>query len=549
MEMVEELAARIFPGDLPTVADIFDRYPRRKSGDGQRITRYAPSPTGFMHLGNLYSALVSERVAHRSGGLFFLRIEDTDDKREVAGAVEKVFAALGDFGLSYDEATLASGDLGSYGPYIQSRRKTLYKVFGRELLLRGLAYPCFRSEEELEAMVNEQKAQGCRRLGCYGTWAAHRNLSARESLARIEAGEKFVLRFKSPGNFDRKIVVNDLLRGNIEYPENDLDVVLMKQNFLPTYHFAHVVDDFLMGTNLVIRGDEWLPSLPLHLQLFRAMDWRAPKYAHISPLMKMENGSRRKLSKRKDPEADVEYFWRAGYPRDSVIEYLLNIANSNFEDWRRQNPDRHYGEFPFDIKKMNASGALFDSVKLDSTSKNVIARMTAEEVYGNVLHWARKYNPNFAALLESRRDMALEIFSIERRETKNVRKDMANWSEVENEISYFFGLGEAAVEEKLRDSDRPEAGRIARLFLDGYRPQDSREEWFGKIKSLARECGYSDSPRDFKEHPENFRGSISDVTRIIRILLSGREQGPDLYATMAVLGREEIARRVGRFLG
>jgi glutamyl-tRNA synthetase len=548
VESIETLANGIFPRDLPTVDDVFSKYPKRKLAGGQKVTRYAPSPTGFMHIGNLYSALVSERVAHGSGGVFFLRIEDTDSKREVTGSVEKIISALDYFGLSYDEATVGNRDIGDYGPYIQSQRKALYGVFGRELLVRGLAYPCFCSEEELEAIANKQKAQGCKRLGYYGIWAKYRNFPLDESLNRIEAGEKFVLRFRSPGSFDKKIIVNDVLRGNIEYPENDLDVVLLKQNFLPTYHFAHVVDDFLMGTSLVLRGDEWLPSLPLHLQLFRAMGWKAPKYAHLSPLMKMGGSSKRKLSKRKDPEADVEYFDRAGYPRDSIIEYLLNIANSNFEDWRRQNPDRHYGEFAFELKKMNVSGALFDFVKLDSISKNVISKMTAEEVYENVLVWARKYDGSLAELLENHRTRALTIFAIERRGTKNVRKDIYKWSEMENEINYFFHLDRVTVEEKLHNLNPEDVKKIAQLFLENYIPADSKELWFDKIKSVARECGYSDNSRDFKEHPENFHGSISDVTKILRILLSGREQGPDLYSIMNVLGQEEMSSRIGRFL-
>jgi glutamyl-tRNA synthetase len=492
--------------------------------------------------------MVSERVAHMSGGIFFLRIEDTDSRREVAGAVGKIITALDHFGLAYDEITLEDRDVGDYGPYIQSKRKLIYMVFARELLLRGRVYPCFCNEEELENIISKQRTQGCKRLGYYGMWAKYRGFPIQESIRRIEAGEKYVLRFKSPGNFDRKAVVNDLLRGNIEYQESDLDIVLLKQNFLPTYHFAHVVDDFLMGTNLVIRGDEWLPSLPLHIQLFQAMGWRSPKYIHISPLMKMDGSSKRKLSKRKDPEADVEYFDRIGYPNNSVMEYLINIANSNFEDWRRQNPDRHYGEFPFDARKMNVSGALFDFAKLDSISRNVISKMTAREVYNNVLVWAEKYDSSLLELLRNHEEMAIKIFSIERQGVKNVRKDISKWSEIGNEISYFFSLDESIVRERLQNLDASAAREIARLFLSSYVYGDVKELWFDRIKSIARECGYADNSKDFKEHPENFRGSISDVTRIIRIMLTGREQGPDLHSIMNVLGEGETTRRIGRFL-
>jgi glutamyl-tRNA synthetase len=544
IELAEELARRIFDGHLPSPDYIFNKYPKRGLGDERKVTRFAPSPTGFMHIGNLYSAMVSERVAHSSDGVFFLRIEDTDEKREVAGAVDKIIDTLEYFAIKYDEGTNGGVDFGIYGPYVQSKRKLLYEVFAKILLEKGLAYPCFCSEEELEEIVASQRKNGCKRLGYYGQWARYRNFSLEESIKKIERGEKYTIRFKSPGDFDRKIVVHDVIRGKIEYPENDLDVVILKKNLMPTYHFAHVVDDFLMGTNLVIRGDEWLPSLPIHLQLFTAMGWKPPRYAHISPLMKIDGDAKRKLSKRKDPEANVDYFDKIGYPRDSVMEYLINIANSSFENWSRQNPDKHYREFPFDIRKMNISGALFDFIKLNNISRNVIGKMSAEEIYRNVLVWARKYDEDLARIITENMEMAMKIFGIERDVNGKTRKDIAKWSEVRDEIIYFFELDKKIVKASLASANKKDVAEIGRLFLEVYNDGDSKEEWFEKMKNIASHCGYADNTRDFREQPGKFRGSISDITRIIRIILTGREHGPDLYSQMNIMGKNTVTQRV-----
>lgn len=549
---MEKLTNTIFSKDLLRIETIFEKYKKRELAEGQKVTRFAPSPTGFIHVGNLYSALVNERVAHQSGGIFFLRIEDTDEKREVDGAIALVINALKHFGIAYDEGDRGSKEIGVYAPYQQSKRKHIYHTFVRDLMERGLAYPCFCSEEELGLLVQQQKAQNCPRLGYYGNWAKYRNYPAEEALRRIRAGEEYVIRFKSPGNFNNKVVVNDFIRGKLEFPENDLDVVLLKRNGLPTYHFAHVVDDFLMGTTLVIRGEEWLPSIPLHLQLFQAMKWKAPRYAHIAPLLKMDGGNRRKLSKRKDPEANVEYFDSLGYPRESIIEYLINLANSNFEDWRKQNPEKSYEEFPFDIKKMNISGALFDFTKLDSISRNVIGRMSAIEIYENVLSWADKYDKNFHSTLINNRDRIVAIFNMERENTKNVRKDLAKWGEVEREISYFFALDSDEVGKKfdsLKKEEREDVENIVEMFLDSYNPADSKEDWFTKLKTVAKNCGYADNIKDFKQQPEKYRGSITDVAKILRILVTAREQSPDLCVIMKILGLNEVKRRLGYVLG
>lgn len=541
---MEDLIKLIFGENLPSRENIFNKYKTRNLKNGQKVTRFAPSPTGFIHIGNLYSALVNERVAHISDGIFFLRIEDTDEKREIEGAVNKIINALEYFDIKYDEGTDGINEIGNYAPYKQSDRKEIYKVFIKDLMERGMAYPCFCTEEELENIIKQQKAQNCSRLGYYGNWAKYRNLPIEESIKRIKNGEEYVIRFRSNGNFNKNIVVNDIIRGNTEFPENELDIVIMKKNGLPTYHFAHVVDDFLMGTTTVIRGDEWLPSLPLHIQLFQAMKWKAPKYAHISPLLKIENGAKRKLSKRKDPEANIEYFDQLGYPKESVIEYLLNLANSSFEGWRKQNPEKSYSEFPFDIKKMNVSGALFDFIKLDSVSREVISKMNKQEVYNNVLNWSKKYDKQLESMLSNNKERCLEIFGIERENTKKVRKDIAKWSDTKQEILYFFELDEKEIRKKLEYIDLEEVRKISRNFSDIYDIKDEHDLWFEKLKRIARNLGYADNIKDYKENPGLYKGNISDVAKVLRILVTGREQSPDLCIIMKILGSDETKRRL-----
>lgn len=541
---MEDLIKLMFGENLPSRENIFNKYKTRNLKNGQKVTRFAPSPTGFIHIGNLYSALVNERVAHISDGIFFLRIEDTDEKREIEGAVNKIINALEYFDIKYDEGTDGINEIGNYAPYKQSDRKEIYKVFIKDLMERGMAYPCFCTEEELENIIKQQKAQNCSRLGYYGNWAKYRNLPIEESIKKIKNGEEYVIRFRSNGNFNKNIVVNDIIRGNTEFPENELDIVIMKKNGLPTYHFAHVVDDFLMGTTTVIRGDEWLPSLPLHIQLFQAMKWKAPKYAHISPLLKIENGAKRKLSKRKDPEANIEYFDQLGYPKESVIEYLLNLANSSFEGWRKQNPEKSYSEFPFDIKKMNVSGALFDFIKLDSVSREVISKMNKQEVYNNVLNWSKKYDKQLESMLSNNKERCLEIFGIERENTKKVRKDIAKWSDTKQEILYFFELDEKEIRKKLEYIDLEEVRKISRNFSDIYDIKDEHDLWFEKLKRIARNLGYADNIKDYKENPGLYKGNISDVAKVLRILVTGREQSPDLCIIMKILGSDETKRRL-----
>ena len=545
------LIDKIFPDPLPSVEEIEKKYAPRALPEGAKVTRIAPSPTGFMHIGGIYSALISERIAHQSGGVFYLRIEDTDTKREVEGATDLISSSLGAYGLAPDEGVDVSGvEHGNYGPYSQSCRREIYQAYIKKLLEEGRAYPCFSTVEELERIRKGQEVRG-ERLGYYGSWALSRGLSAEEAEARIDAGIPYVIRYKSLGDYNHKITVNDTIKGKREFPDNDLDIVIMKSDRLPTYHFAHVVDDHLMGTTDVIRGDEWMPSLPLHIQLFREMGWKVPRYAHIAPIQKMDGSSKRKLSKRKDPEASVTFYDEEGYSHEAVVEYLLNLANSNFEDWRKQNPSADYHDFPFSLKKMNNSGALFDFTKLNSVSREVIGRMSADEVFERAHAWAKIYDVDLAARMESNRDYVRSIFNIEREGARNVRKDISKWSDVKEEIRYFFddqfSLDREAFESQLSDNLRKDWPEMVRLFAEGYNPEESKDEWFGRMLEIATGLGYARNGKEYKAAPENFRGDISDVVKVFRVLITGKTQSPDLYSIMRVMGPERVLKRVNAF--
>lgn len=542
---MDTLINKIFPETLPTIEEIYEMFPPRNLKSEQKVTRIAPSPTGFVHIGTIYAGLIAERIAHCSKGVFFIRIEDTDTKREVKGSADALTNTFQKYGIIPDEGMI-TGDkfIGDYGSYKQSERKKIYHAFIKDMLKRGLAYPCFCTEEELENIVNQQKAQNCQRLGYYGGWAKYRNFPIEEAIRKIDAGEEYVIRIKSNGDANKKIVTNDVVKGNVEFPENDQDIVIMKRDKLPTYHFAHIIDDFLMGTTIVSRGDEWLPSLPLHLQLFKIMGWKAPKYAHIAPIMKVDEiGSRRKLSKRKDPEANVEFYDNEGYPIQSVIEYLMNLANSNFEDWRKQNPTKDYKEFPFSINKLGTSGALFDFAKLASVSKDVIGRMSVEEIYNLSLQWAEKYDSEFAKILKEKCDYVKRILSIERDNPKKVRKDISKWSELKDNISYFFEINIQEINEKLSKYEQGIVNNVLDKFIKSYNENDDNSQWFGKVKSIAEELNYCSNMKEYKEHPENYKGSVVDIANILRIKTTGREQTPDLCSIMKILGKEELIKR------
>lgn len=548
--MIEpEIVKRLFPAELSTPAEIEARYPARPLDAEGMVTRFAPSPTGFMHIGGLYSALISERLAHQTGGVFYLRIEDTDKKREVAGASQLITGSLTRYGIRTDEGENAAGEeVGEYGPYQQSARKNIYQAYVRSLLERGAAYPCFATSEELDQMRALQEARGDR-PGYYANWAKWRDRSDAEIAAALDAGKPFVIRFRSEGDFNRKLAVQDLLLGGRELNENDQDIVLLKSDGLPTYHLAHVVDDHLMQTTHVIRGNEWFPSLPLHLQLFAALGWAAPKYGHIFPIQKMEGASKRKLSKRKDPEANVAFYGKEGYPENAIIEYLLNLANSNFEDWRRNHPEADNREFELSFKKLASSnGPLFDFDKLDNISREIIARYSAAEVYAQALAWAREFDPSLAGWLEADAAYAEKIFDIERSGATKVRKDIGKWSEVRPEIAYFFDqefhLTKTEAEELLSGIAPEEIRALVTSFKKTYDEKDASQAWFEKLKAIARERGYAESAKEFKEAPEKYRGSVADVAKVFRVLLTGRVQTPDLCSVMQVMGRERVLRRL-----
>lgn len=539
------LADLLFPGldEEAAIAKIEADYPPRSLPEGAKVTRMAPSPTGFMHLGNLFGAIADERLAHQSGGVFYLRIEDTDQKREVPGAVETILKVFSDYELPFDEGATADGDNGAYGPYRQRQREGIYRAYAKRLVRQGKAYPCFCTEEELAAIREKQAAEKAN-FGYYGSWAVHRDTPLSEVESRVAAGEPFVLRFRSEGDPGRRTKFTDLVRGTMELPENDQDVVLLKSDGIPTYHFAHVVDDHLMGTTHVVRGEEWLATLPIHIQLFGAMGWKMPKYVHTAQLMKLENGNKRKLSKRKDPELALDFYQRQGYCVAAVKEYLMTLLNSNFEDWRLANPDAPLDKFPFNTKKMGVSGALFDIEKLGDVSKNVISRMSAAEVADRLTAWAREYDPGFCALLERDPAYTEAILSIGRG-GKKPRKDIAVWSGAKEYLSFFFDelfTCDGAYPENVSAAD---AKRILDEYAAIYDPADDSGVWFDRIKALAERLGYAANMKDYKQNPSAYPGSVADVSMVLRVAVTGRQNSPDMYEIMRLLGRERVLRRLG----
>lgn len=539
------LADLLFPGldEEAAIAKIEADYPPRSLPEGAKVTRMAPSPTGFMHLGNLFGAIADERLAHQSGGVFYLRIEDTDQKREVPGAVETILKVFSDYELPFDEGATADGDNGAYGPYRQRQREGIYRAYAKRLVRQGKAYPCFCTEEELAAIREKQAAEKAN-FGYYGSWAVHRDTPLSEVESRVAAGEPFVLRFRSEGDPGRRTKFTDLVRGTMELPENDQDVVLLKSDGIPTYHFAHVVDDHLMGTTHVVRGEEWLATLPIHIQLFGAMGWKMPKYVHTAQLMKLENGNKRKLSKRKDPELALDFYQRQGYCVAAVKEYLMTLLNSNFEDWRLANPDAPLDKFPFNTKKMGVSGALFDIEKLGDVSKNVISRMSAAEVADRLTAWAREYDPGFCALLERDPAYTEAILSIGRG-GKKPRKDIAVWSGAKEYLSFFFDelfACDGAYPENVSAAD---AKRILDEYAAIYDPADDSGVWFDRIKALAERLGYAANMKDYKQNPSAYPGSVADVSMVLRVAVTGRQNSPDMYEIMRLLGRERVLRRLG----
>ena len=541
----KDLADLIFP-NAKDISYYEEKYPERNLPEGAVVSRFAPSPTGFVHIGGLYQALVSKEMTKKTGGVFFLRVEDTDQKREVENGVTGIVNSLKDFDMSPDEGMITENDeVGNYGPYKQSLRKDIYEAYAKYLLSQGKAYPCFCTPEEVEEIRKKQEAAKIR-PGYYGVWAKCRNLTVEEAAEKIKNGESYIIRFKSPGREDRKIKHHDIIKGNVDFPENDQDIVIIKADGLPTYHFAHAVDDHLMRTTHVIRSDEWLSSVPLHLQLFHELGFKAPKYAHIAPIMKNDNGNKRKLSKRKDPEAAVSYYKEEGIPTLAVKEYLLNIANSTFENWRRANPDKNIDEFDFNLNKMSVSGALFDMVKLLDIGKTVISKMSAEEVYKNSLEWANIYDNELVDMLADK-EYSLKVLGIERG-NKKTRKAISKWSEVKNNIIYMYDnkfLDEDISYDYAKINDKEEINKILKLYIEEYFDIDhDKETWFNKIKDLAEKTGYAREVKEFKKEPEKWPGHVGDISTVIRVALTGRQNTPDMYEIMQVLGKESVINRL-----
>ena len=540
----KDLANLIFP-EAKDISYYEEKYPERNLPEGAIVTRFAPSPTGFVHIGGLYQALVAREVAKKTGGVFFLRVEDTDQKREVENGVTGIVNSLKDFDMAPDEGMITdTEEIGNYGPYKQSLRKEIYQAYAKYLISQGKAYPCFCTPEEGEEIRKKQESAKMR-TGYYGVWAKCRNITVEEAYKKIENGESYIIRFKSPGREDRKIKHKDIIKGNVDFPENDQDIVIIKADGLPTYHFAHAVDDHLMRTTHVIRSDEWLSSVPLHLQLFHELGFKAPKYAHISPIMKNDNGNKRKLSKRKDPEAAVSYYKEEGIPVNAVKEYLLNIANSTFENWRRANPDKSMDEFDFQLNKMSVSGALFDMVKLLDIGKTVISKMTAEEVYENSLKWAEEYDRELLEMLQDK-EYALRVFGIERG-NKKPRKDISKWSEVKYNIEYMYDDKFYNKEQEYQYqviADKEDIEKILNLYIEKYYDDnDDKQTWFDKIKELAGEMGYAKEVKEFKANPGMYKAHVGDVSTVLRIALTARANTPDMYEIMQVLGKDRIQKR------
>lgn len=546
----QELADLIFPNITKNIEDYENMYPKRELKEGAKVVRFAPSPTGFMHIGNMMSATINYCLAKSSGGVFYLRNEDTDQSRSVEGAIDFIFHTLKHYQLMPDEYEYSGVTVGEYGPYIQSARIDIYHTFIKHLISIGRAYPCFlTTEEQDEIRSYQQKAK--KRIGIYGRYAKYRDISNDEAAQRIKAGEKFVIRFRSEGDFDKKFVFEDLTKGKIEMPQNDLDVPIMKsENFLPTYHFAHVVDDHLMRTTHVVRGEEWLSSVPLHFELFNSFGFKMPKYIHTSLILKKDGDTIRKISKRKDPEALMFFYEEKGYPVAAVIDAVLTIANSNFEEWRSNNPDKPFYEFPFSPKKMSASGALFDLDKLDNIAKNYIAKMAASTVYEEYLAWAKKYDEHVYNVISKYKEETVAFLNIEK-SGKKPRKDYENYSSIFAKSWYMY------IEEWDKDleydfgkiKDKAEITKIMREYLHNYYNEtDSEEVWFNKIKELASKLNYCPDMKMYKENPEAYKGNIADFTTIMRVVLTTSSMTPNLYDIMRILTKDEMLKRLDIFI-
>ncbi len=544
---LKDLADIMFPDVTLTVDEIEKRYPERDLEEGAEVTRFAPSPTGFVHMGSLLSAFQDFKLAKDTKGIFYLRIEDTDTLRTVENGISGIISDLANFDIYPDEGMISETEsIGNYGPYIQSERKKIYHAYAKYLVEKGLAYPCFCSKESLDETRKIQELNK-ERIGYYGSYARCRTLSVDEAYEKIKNGEEFVVRFKSMGDFNNKITLNDRMRGKIEFPENDMDIVIIKSNDkLPTYHFAHAIDDHLMHTTTVMRGEEWIPSYPIHHDLFKTLGFKEPLYAHLGLVLKIdENGTRRKLSKRKDPEASVSFYHEKGIPPEATKLYLMTIANSNFEEWFLSNPTGKLTDFKMDFSKMSESGSLFDVEKLFNISKNYISRMTSQELYDKSLPWMEEYDKELFELMKKYSDYTKAIFNIERGGEKP-RKDYASFSDIRGGIWYMYDeLFKDVNYEYQKVTDIDEIKKILNLYFNEYYDiNDDKDTWFSKMKEMTEKLGYASNMKDYKKNPENYKGNVADISTVIRVSITSRSQTPDLYEILKLLGIDRIKTRI-----
>ena len=545
----KDLADLIFP-NAKEISYYEEKYPNRNLKEGAVVTRYAPSPTGVMHIGGLYQALIAKKLSKQTDGVFFLRIEDTDQKREIENGVSEIVSSLKDFGMEADEGMLTdTEEKGNYGPYKQSLRKEIYQAYAKYLIEQGKAYPCFCTPEDVEQIRQKQESAKIR-PGYYGVWAKCRNITVEEAIEKIKNGDKYIIRFKSLGREDRKIKHHDIIKGNVDFPENDQDVVIIKADGLPTYHFAHAIDDHLMRTTTVVRGGEWLASAPIHYELFHLLGFKMPAYAHTAHLMKFdeETGGKRKLSKRKDPELSLDYYRKDGYHPYTMKVYLLTLLNSNFEEWHEKFPDKDINEFPFSVEKMNQSGALFDKDKLHNICKNELSKLSEEELYDFLYDWAKENEPENVEKWFGDREKMLQILRLYMGVgAKRRRKDLMYAKQIFELISYFFD-GESAEEMDEFKLDEDMVSKILKSYLAKYDHNDDNSVWFNKLKEIADEHGFASDMKAYKANPENFKGNVSDIAEAVRIAVTGRANTPDLWTIVHIMGEEQMTERIKKHI-
>ena len=549
---MNELLKKIIFSDVKKQAAEYEELYSARGESAKVVTRLGPSPTGFIHFGNLYGAYINERLAHRNDGIFYLRIEDTDSKRQVEGAKEEIIKALDHFDITFDEGAMATGDLGNYAPYEQSKRRDIYRSFAAELLTKGLAYPCFLTEDEI-ADIRKKQEENKQNTGIYGEYALYRNLKEEEAVKKIEDGCEYVLRLKSTA--DIKVDIEDGIRGKLSMPANDMDVVILKKDGMPTYHFAHVIDDHLMRTTHVIRGEEWLSTLPVHIELFAHFGWEPPIYCHTAQLMKIEDGKKRKLSKRKDPELALSFYREKGYFKEAVMEYLMTLINSSFEEWRCENPSEDINSFEFSLDNMSKSGALFDIVKLNDVSKECLARMSEKSITRGLKSWANEYGIKqqgvkkavIDAIIHEDEDRLAKMLSVGRN-GNNPRKDLAYCEQIAEFIAFFFDEGFAVEDELPAEVPEEDAVNILNDYLQKRRGKNTSEGWFSDIKDISERYGYALKPKEYKKNPDMYRGHVGHVSTVLRLALVGRSNSPDIGEIQDILGKEKVEERIREYL-